>query len=51
METYFTNFDFNKVVDYRIQQHYTRHRRESHNHMEADSTLLITPVKPANSYQ
>ena len=26
METYLINFDFDKVVDYRIQQYYTGHR-------------------------
>ena len=33
METYLTNFDFSKVVDYRIQPYYTGHRKESQDHM------------------
>ena len=27
METYLTNFDFSKVVDYRIQPYYAGHRK------------------------
>lgn len=48
METYLMDFNFNKVLSYRIQSYCTGNRKESHKDMGAGTK---TTDKPSKKYQ